>query len=74
MGDHLVICDRTGFKRWRSECKKEWDGKIVWAPVYRRRQPQDTPAIVPKSPTVVDARPDSPNTFVSLPPSNIWNN
>lgn len=41
-GDHLVICDRCGTKRYRSDCKKEWQGHIVctdtcWEP----RHPQD---------------------------------
>ena len=28
-GDYRVICDRTGRKLWKSQCKLEWDGLLV---------------------------------------------
>lgn len=40
-GDYLVIDDRTGFRRWRSECVKDWQGLIVHRSVYEPRHPQD---------------------------------
>ncbi len=28
-GDYRVICDRSGFKVWASECVMEWNGLYV---------------------------------------------
>ena len=65
--DYRVICDRTGFKKWRSECRLEWDGKLVWTKVWRRRQPQDTPIVYPTSQPIPDARPETTDTFIEVP-------
>jgi len=40
-GDHNVICDISGFKCKRSECRKTWDGFIVRADFWEPRQSQD---------------------------------
>jgi hypothetical protein len=64
--DYLVICDRTGFKKWRSECRKEWDGKLVWSKVWRRRQPQDTPPEIPEPVSIPDARPEGTDYFIGV--------
>jgi hypothetical protein len=65
--DYRVICDRTGFKKWRSECRLEWDGKLVWTKVWRRRQPQDTPIVYPTPQPIPDARPETTDTFIEVP-------
>lgn len=28
-GDNYVACDRCGFRRYASECRKTWDGWLV---------------------------------------------
>lgn len=40
-GDWNVICDRSGFKCKRSECKRTWDGLVVKNEFWESRQPQD---------------------------------
>lgn len=41
-GDHLVLCDRCNKKRYRSDCKKEWQGHLVCADTcWEERHPQD---------------------------------
>lgn len=41
LGDHNVICDRTGFKMKRSMCRKEWNNLIVRKESWEPRHPQD---------------------------------
>jgi len=65
--NYLVICDRTGFKKWRSECRYEWDGKLVWSKVWRRRQPQDTPIVAPAPVKIPDSRPETNDVFIVAP-------
>ena len=40
-GDWSVICDYSGFKCKRSECRRTWDGNIVRKDFWEARQPQD---------------------------------
>ena len=40
-GDYLVTCDRSGQKRLRSECVKQWDGLIVAREYAEPRHPLD---------------------------------
>jgi hypothetical protein len=68
--DYRVICDRTGFKKWRSECRLEWDGKLVWTKVWRRRQPQDTQIVYPAAQPIPDARPETTDVFINAPIPN----
>jgi len=68
--DYRVICDRTGFKKWRSECRYEWNGKLVWSKVWRRRQPQDTPIVYPPAQPIPDARPETRDNFINVPAPN----
>lgn len=68
--DYRVICDRTGFKKWRSECRLEWDGKLVWSKVWRRRQPQDTLIVYPTPQAIPDARPETTDNFINVPVPN----
>jgi len=41
VGDHLVVDDDTGFTRYRSQMRKRWDGALVDAKGFERRQPQE---------------------------------
>lgn len=71
-GDHLVICDRCGFKYYRSQVKKEWQGWLTcsgpgtsdcWEP----RHPQDiTPPYRLDRQWVEDNRPQSIDDFDTL--------
>lgn len=64
--DYLVICDRSGFKAWRSQCREEWDGKIVLKRFWRRRNPLDFAPPAVTSEPITDARPEGTDYFVSV--------
>lgn len=68
IGDFLVIDDWTGFREWRSECVKTWDGFLV----HRRhigqeqqRHPQDLIKPVMEDVHVPDARPEGEDVFLT---------
>lgn len=67
-GDHKVCCDRCGFTRLRSQCKKTWDGLIVcyhgcWEP----RNPQDYKVRgLRDNQSVKDPRPEPDPTYVTF--------
>lgn len=63
-GDHLVICDRTGFTVYASETKKEWNKLRVKKNVFERRHPQDFVRGVPDRQNAPDPRPDSVLSFI----------
>ena len=52
-----TICDVTGFKVKRSECKVRWDGQVVIPQAWETRQPQDFPPTIRPEQVVKDARP-----------------
>lgn len=62
-GDYNVICDRTGFKVKRSDCRKQWDNKIVRKESWEPRHPQDLLRSRPDRQQVADPRSDSPGAF-----------
>ncbi len=39
-GDYLVICDRSGQKFYRSECRMTWDGLLVHKSKWDPKHPQ----------------------------------
>ena len=39
-GDHLVICDLSGFKFLFSECRYTWDGLLVYKGYWYAQHPQ----------------------------------
>ena len=61
--DYNVICDRTGFKKRRSECVKEWDGKLVWKKVFVKRNPLDFAPVIPPTRPIADPRPEGVDKF-----------
>lgn len=65
-GTHNVICDRTGFKVKRSQCKYEWNGLLVREEDWEERQPQDFVRGVPDGKPVKDLRPETADVFVGL--------
>jgi len=56
-GDHLFLCQRCGWKFWRSECRKECDGLIVCEDCYDEKHPQEN----------VRSRPDNIKAGVAEP-------
>jgi len=65
-GDYFVICDRCGFKRYRSQCKKEWTGLIVCSDTcFDHKHPQLTIKPVKDQHAVPDARPEGTDVYVS---------
>lgn len=60
-GDYYVLCDICGFKKRRTECSKDWEGKIVCtATCLDQRNPQDYIQAMPERQAVVDARAADP--------------
>ncbi len=60
-GDHWVICDICGVRRFRSQCSKTWDGYLACHPnrCWYPKHPLDGPQPVINDPQpIVDARPD----------------
>jgi len=65
-GDYRVICDRSGFKVWNSQCIVEWDNLKVYAPFADKfRQPQDFVRGVPDYQNVPMPRPGQPDVFLT---------
>lgn len=60
LGDYNVICDRTGFKVKRSECRRTWDGFLVRKEDWEPRHPMDFLKPRPERQRVRDARPEQP--------------
>ena len=60
-GDWYVLCDICGFKKRRTECSKDWEGKIVCTSTcLDQRNPQDYIAPAPDKQDVPDAREADP--------------
>jgi hypothetical protein len=57
-GDFYRICERTGFKVYASDTRKEWTGRIVRRESYERRHPQDFVRGVTDRQIVPDPRPE----------------
>lgn len=51
-GDHNIICDRTGFKLKRSQCRTEWNGLLVRKESWEPRHPQDLIRSIPDNQAV----------------------
>jgi hypothetical protein len=68
MRDYNVICDRSGFKRKRSECRLTWDGYLVSKEFWEPRQPQDFVRIKADNQAVDIAKPDT----IDPPPADVW--
>lgn len=64
-GDWLVICQRSGFRAWASDCVKQWDGYYVLKRFADLRHPQDFVRGVPDTQGVPWTSPEAPDTFLS---------
>ncbi len=65
-GDHYVICDECGFKVRASDTRKRWDGLRVCSKDFENRHPQDFVRGRHDRQIVRDARPEAPDTFISV--------
>lgn len=63
-GDYNVICDRTGFKLKRSQCRREWNGLLVRRESFEERHPQDFLRSREEDQTVPDPRSESAAVFI----------
>lgn len=63
-GDPYRICDRCGFRKRRSETRKEYTGLIVCGPCYDPRHPQEFVRGVKDKQSFPDPRPEPADTFV----------
>jgi hypothetical protein len=57
LGDHLVVDDRTGFTRYASQTRKEWNGFRVAKNIWWPRHPQDMVRGLTDKQAVDDPRP-----------------
>lgn len=64
-GDHLVVCDRTGFRVLASEARKEWTGAIVRGRSWEPRHPQDFVRAKADQQAVTNARPMAADRFLT---------
>jgi hypothetical protein len=73
MSDYRVICDVTGFKRWRSELSYQWNGLLVlpeaWDPRPQYMEVPNTHDNI----TVPDARTPGPDVLIFPVPSDLDN-
>lgn len=65
IGDHLVICDLSGFRCWASETVVQWNGLRVLRRFAEQRHPQDFIRGVKDDPTVRNPRPEQDDVFLS---------
>ncbi len=56
-GQHLIICDRTGFQAHSGDARKEWNHSVVRREDYEARHPQDFVRGVKDDQSVSDPRP-----------------
>jgi hypothetical protein len=65
-GNHFVICDRCGFKKLRTECRKEWTGLLVCSDTcWEPKHPQLTIKGKKDMQAVRDARPEADDIYLS---------
>lgn len=65
-GDYFMICDRCGFKRRRSEIRKEWQGLYVCSDTcWEKKHPQLEIKARHDRQAVPVARPEATDVFLS---------
>lgn len=68
VGDHLVLCDYSGFKVWASETVKTWDGFRVhrrFVGEEQSRHPQELVRGRVDNQRVPDPRPEPTDVFLA---------
>jgi len=63
IGDHLVVCDISGFTCYASETVLQWDGKRVRKDFHEPRNPLDLLRVKKETIGVPDARPPGVSEF-----------
>ena len=64
-GDYNVICDATGFKVKRSQCRyQKWNNLLVLKDHWEPRHPQDFVRSIPDGKPVPLARPEPEDVFI----------
>jgi len=71
-GDHLVICDRCGFRYRRSQVKKEWTGFMVCAKCFDVKHPQLDLKVRGDKVGVKDPRPDASSELTATSAYSSW--
>jgi len=61
--DYRVICDRSGFKAWASECKMSWNGLYVLKKFWDRSPEYLQTPNVQENLNVPIARPEGVDVF-----------
>lgn len=64
IGDWNVICQRTGIKAKRSQCRQEWNGLIVLRESFEERHPQDFLRSIRDDQSVDDPRSEAGDSFI----------
>lgn len=64
-GQHLMICDYSGFAGWSDEMVKTWDGHYVLKQFWEPRHPQDFVRGKVDDQTVEPRRPEGADVDVS---------
>lgn len=65
--DYRAICDVSGFKCWRSQMRKRWDGLLVRKDFWEPRQPQDFIEPRREEQYIPDSRPDTDPVYLTPP-------
>lgn len=65
IGDYRVICEASGFKVWKSDTVRQWDGFMVDRRFVDKRNPQDLLKAKPDNPGVREPRPEPADVFLS---------
>lgn len=64
-GDNNVICDYSGQKLKRSQCKRMWNGLFVKSEFWERRHPQDLIQTRVDKQAAPVTRPESTDSFLA---------
>lgn len=67
-GEHLVCCDRCGFRRFSSELRREWNGFYTCPECFENKHPQcREPSPLGEKQTVKPYLPEGVDTFITTP-------
>lgn len=65
-GDYFCVCDRCGFRYFRSQLRRTWDNLLVCRRDFELRHPQDLIEVKNEKITVDEARPEGTNVFLEV--------
>jgi len=64
-GDYWMICDICGFKKRKSQMRKDWQGLMVCEKDFEMRHPQDFVKSRVEKTSVPIARPEATDRFLT---------